>query len=99
MRTSSRCRPSLRGGRLPRTPNAFAHDVIGHGVLGLCHPDGSLINRSGVSLMSAGPNVFSGSIADHLTDLDLLATRAVYDIGLGAGARRSDFLRVGLINQ
>lgn len=81
-----------------QTPAAFAHDVIGHGALGLCHPDGNLIGGAGLSLMSAGPNVFSGSIADRLTSLDLQATRAVYGAGLGAGARRADFLRAGLIN-
>ena len=84
-----------------QTPAAFGHDVIGHGALGLCHPDGNLIGGAGLSLMSAGPNVFSGGamgIADRLTSLDLLAARTVYDAGLGAGARRTDFLRVGLIN-
>jgi hypothetical protein len=84
-----------------QTAAAFAHDVIGHGVLGLCHPDGNLIGGPGLSLMSAGPNVFSGGpmgTADRLTSLDLVATRAVYDAGLDAGARRADFLSRGLIN-
>jgi hypothetical protein len=84
-----------------QTAAAFAHDVIGHGVLGLCHPDGTLIGGPSTSLMSAGPDVFSGGprgIADHLTTLDLLATRTVYESGLGAGARRADFLRAGVIN-
>jgi hypothetical protein len=84
-----------------QTPGAFAHDVIGHGVLGLCHPDGNLIGGAGLSLMSAGPNVFSGGpngIAERLTAFDLAATLAVYGAGLEAGARRADFVRAGLIN-
>lgn len=84
-----------------QTPAAYAHDVIGHGVVGLCHPDGNLIGGARLSLMSAGPNVFSGGpsgIADRLTTFDLAAARAVYEAGLSAGARRADFLRVGVIN-
>lgn len=83
-----------------QTPAAYAHDVVGHGVLGLCHPDGNLIGGAAQSLMSAGPSVFSGGpngIADRLTTLDLLTSQAVYAAGLEAGATASDFRSAGLI--
>ena len=48
--------------------------------------------------MSAGPGVFSGDIADRLTAYDLAAAQALYQAGLGAGARRSDLLGAGLID-
>src|SRR6266404_257932 len=35
-----------------QSPNAYAHDPIGHGVIGLCHPDGDLIGGASLSLMS-----------------------------------------------
>jgi hypothetical protein len=40
-----------------QTPNAFAHDIVGHGIMGMCHVDGNLIGGAGLSLMSGGPNV------------------------------------------
>ena len=81
-----------------QTPNAYAHDAVGHGVVGLCHVDGNLIGGAGLSLMSAGPGVFSGDIASSLSSYDSEATRALYSAGLGAGARRSDLIGAGLIN-
>jgi hypothetical protein len=81
-----------------QTPNAYAHDAVGHGVVGLCHVDGNLIGGAGLSLMSAGPGVFSGDIASSLSSYDIEATQAIYSAGLGAGARRSDLLGAGLIN-
>jgi hypothetical protein len=81
-----------------QTPNAYAHDIIGHGVMGMCHVDGNLIGGAGLSLMSGGPNVFSGQIALQLTSFDIAAAQAVYDSGLNPGATKADFLRLGLIN-
>src|SRR5262245_25964786 len=81
-----------------QTPNAFAHDIIGHGVMGMCHVDGHLIGGAALSLMSGGPNVFSGQIAVQLTALDIAAAQAVYGSGLNPGATKGDFLRAGLIN-
>ena len=81
-----------------QTPNAYAHDAVGHGVVGLCHVDGNLIGGAGLSLMSAGPGVFSGDIASSLSSYDIEATQALYSVGLGAGARHSDLLGAGLIN-
>ena len=81
-----------------QTPNGFAHDIIGHGVMGMCHVDGNLIGGAGLSLMSGGPNVFSGQIALQLTPFDIAAAQAVYGSGLNPGATKADFLRLGLIN-
>lgn len=81
-----------------QTPNAFAHDVVGHGVMGLCHVDGTRIGGPGLSLMSGGPGVFSGQIAARLTALDAAAAQAVYASALDPGASRADFLRAGLIS-
>jgi hypothetical protein len=66
--------------------------------MGMCHVDGNLIGGPGLSLMSGGPNVFSGQIALSLTPLDIAAAQAVYASGLNPGAKRDDFLRAGLIN-
>ena len=81
-----------------QTPNAFAHDVVGHGILGMCHIDGNLIGGAENSLMSGGPGVFSGDIAIGLSALDIEALKAVYGSSLNPGATRSDFLQAGLIN-
>jgi hypothetical protein len=81
-----------------QTANAYAHDIIGHGIMGMCHVDGNLIGGPGLSLMSGGPNVFSGQIALQLTSFDLAAAQAVYGSGLNPGATRADFTRVGLID-
>jgi hypothetical protein len=80
-----------------QTPNAYAHDAVGHGVLGLCHVDGTRIGGAHRSLMSAGPGVYSGDIAIRLTDYDLKASRALYGAGMRAGKRRSDLVAAGLV--
>lgn len=80
-----------------QTPEAYAHDAVGHGVLGLCHVDGQLIGGARLSMMSAGPGVLSGDIARSLTSYDLAATRALYAAGLRAGDQRADLVRVGLV--
>jgi hypothetical protein len=77
---------------------AYAHDVIGHGILGMCHIDGNLIGGADRSLMSSGPNVFSGQLPSQLTGIDIEAIQAVYSSNLSPGATRSDFVRVGLID-
>lgn len=81
-----------------QTPEAYAHDAVGHGVLGLCHVDGELIGGARNSLMSAGVGVFSGDIARSLTTFDLAASRALYEAGIRPGDERLDLLRKGLIN-
>ena len=81
-----------------QTPNAYSHDTIGHGIMGMCHVDGTLIGGPGLSLMSGGPNVFSQQIALQLTPFDLAAAQAVYGSALNPGATKADFFRVDLIN-
>jgi hypothetical protein len=81
-----------------QTPNAYVHDAIGHGTLGLCHVDGHLIGSPSASLMSYGVNIFSNQIAVELTGFDRAATLAVYGSGLPRGATRADFLAAGLVN-
>ncbi len=78
--------------------NAIVHDVVGHGVMGLCHIDQALIGGSQNSLMSGGPGAFSGDIAPKLSELDLVAIRAVYQARLGMGATRIEFLAADLVN-
>jgi hypothetical protein len=80
-----------------QTPNAYAHDVVGHGILGMCHIDGTLIGGPQNSLMSGGPGVFSGDTAIKLTPLDIEASKNVYGSRLNPGATRDDFLREDLI--
>jgi hypothetical protein len=81
-----------------QTPEAYAHDAVGHGVLGLCHVDGNLIGGAHLSLMSAGRGVFSGDIAGGLTAYDLAAAQAVYSAGVESGDQRQDLIRAGLID-
>ncbi len=78
--------------------NAYVHDVVGHGIMGMCHIDGNLIGGAGKSLMSGGPGVFSGQIAIRLTALDMAASREVYGSPLSPGASRRDFVRLRLID-
>jgi len=80
-----------------QTVNAYVHDVVGHGILGMCHIDGNLIDGPQNSLMSGGPGVFSGDIAAQLTTLDIEAAKAVYGSSLDPGATRDDFLLEELI--
>ena len=75
---------------------ATSHE-IGHGVIGLCHVDGTRIGGARFSLMSAGPGVYSGDIAPRLSDYDLAASRAVYQAGIKPGDRRDRLQALGLI--
>lgn len=77
--------------------NAYVHDVVGHGIMGMCHIDGNLIGGAQYSLMSGGPQVVSGAIAVALTPLDTTASKAVYASSLNPGASRDDFVRHRLI--
>ena len=77
--------------------NAYVHDVVGHGIMGMCHIDGNLIGGPENSLMSGGPGVFSGDIAIQLTTLDMEASRVVYSSPLSPGATRNDFIQHQLI--
>lgn len=81
-----------------RSVSAYVHDVVGHGVLGLCHLDSGQIGGADASLMSAGFGVPPGSGAPALTALDLEAIRAVYASSLSPGAARSAFLAARLVN-
>lgn len=78
-------------------PNNYSHDVIGHGVLGLCHIDGTAIGGFDRSLMSDGRGKPGDLINIKLTDLDLTALRAVFASPLNPGATREDFVRAGLV--
>ena len=78
--------------------DAFVHDIIGHGVMGMCHIDQELIGGNDKSLMAGGPGAFTGFIPDQLSDLDIAAARAVYGSSLSPGATRADFVEAGLIN-
>ena len=76
----------------------FLHDVIGHGLLGLCHIQAAGIGGADHSLMSGGAGVYSGQISGGLTELDLAAIQAVYASDLSPGATREEFRQAGLIN-
>ncbi len=78
--------------------DAFVHDVIGHGILGMCHIDQALIGGNAKSLMAGGPGAFTGLIPDKLSELDIAAAQAVYGSSLNPGATRDDFVNAGLIN-
>ena len=41
--------------------DAFVHDIIGHGVMGMCHIDQELIGGNDKSLMAGGPGAFTDS--------------------------------------
>jgi hypothetical protein len=77
--------------------DAFVHDLIGHGILGLCHIDQAAIGGNDKSLMAGGPGAYSGFLPDALSELDVAAVRAVYGSGLQPGARRADFVAAGLV--
>ena len=97
---------SIIGPSNSNNPSSYSHDAVGHGALGMCHIDGTLIGGARNTLMGGGPNVFSCSststsdtcIAETLTPLDLAAAGAVYASGLPRGASRSAFLSAGLVN-
>ena len=81
-----------------QTPQAYAHDVVGHGILGMCHILAKPIGGAGHSLMSGGPGVYSGQNSGKLTELDIQALQVVYASNLSPGATRQDFIQAGLIN-
>ncbi len=57
--------------------DAFVHDILGHGVIGLCHIEQARIGGNPVSLMLGGPGAFNGSIADNLSAASMVATRSL----------------------
>ncbi len=79
--------------------DGFVHDIVGHGVMGLCHIDQEMIGGNPVSLMPGGPGAANGAEADKLSAADIVATRAVYGSGLDVGAGRAEFLAADLINR
>ncbi|WP_447968665.1 hypothetical protein [Nitrospira sp. M1] len=81
-----------------QTPQAYAHDVIGHGILGMCHIQANGIGGAHNSLMSGGLGVYSGQNSGRLTELDMMALQTVYASHLSPGATRNDFIEAGLIN-
>jgi hypothetical protein len=85
-------------GPVGRGVGPYVHDVVGHGVLGLCHIDARLIGGAENSLMSAGFGALPGTGAAGLTSLDLEAIRSVYASSVNPGAARSTFLAARLVN-
>ncbi|WP_454064949.1 hypothetical protein [Candidatus Nitrospira salsa] len=81
-----------------QTPQAYAHDVIGHGILGMCHILANGIGGPEHSLMSDGEGVYSGQSSGRLTELDMKALQTVFSSNLSPGATRQDFIEAGLIN-
>jgi hypothetical protein len=96
-------RPGVfRSGRAVQAPDLavsdYVHDVVGHGVIGMCHIDAKRICGPENSLMSRGSGVFSGETANELTPIDLNAAKAVYGSKLSPGATRRDFIEHRLID-
>jgi hypothetical protein len=85
---------------LPSTqnPQAFAHDVIGHAIFGLCHIDGNKIGDPINSLMALGDGIYSHQIPDYLTAIDRFVVSTVFSSGLSPGSSRRDFYDVGLVS-
>ena len=79
-------------------PQGHLHDAIGHGTLGLCHIDGERNGGAQNSLMSSGSGSYGRDLPDRLTQRDLDAIKAVFSSDLAVGARRSDFVREGLVS-
>lgn len=77
--------------------DAYVHDVVGHGILGLCHIDQYSIGGNAVSLMAGGPGSHSGRIPDALSPMDQEAIQRVWASGLSPGSVRADFVRAKLI--
>jgi hypothetical protein len=77
---------------------AYVHDVVGHGVLGLCHIGADQIGGAELSLMSSGFGAPAGSGASNLAALDLEAIRTVYASSVNPGANRSAFLAARLVD-
>jgi hypothetical protein len=89
-------RSTLRGSVQPS--DAFVHDILGHGVMGMCHIDQELTGGNDKSLMAGGPGAFTGLLPDQLSALDIAAAQAVYGSSLNPGATRADFVDAGLIS-
>ena len=92
----------LMGARIVAAPgrsvSAIVHDVVGHGVLGLCHIGADQVGGAEASLMSAGFGASPGSGASNLTALDLDAIRTVYASSVNPGAGRAAFLAARLVD-
>ena len=80
------------------SPQGHLHDAIGHGALGLCHIDRERNGGTQNSLMSSGSGSYGRDLPDRLTQRDLDAIKAVFSSDLAVGARRSDFVREGLVS-
>jgi hypothetical protein len=87
----------LMGARIVAPPgrsvSAYVHDVVGHGVLGLCHIGADQIGGAEASLMTS-----PDSSASNLTTLDLDAIRSVYASSVSPGAGRGAFLAARLVD-
>ncbi len=77
--------------------DAYVHDVIGHGIMGMCHIDQELVGGNEMTLMAGGPGAFTGFIPDQLSPLDIQAAQAVYGTDLQPGATRAEFISRGLV--
>ncbi|MEN8374779.1 MAG: hypothetical protein ABFS34_04965 [Gemmatimonadota bacterium] len=71
---------------------AFPHDIVGHGILGMNHIEGPI-----ASLMGGPPPVFAGALFPRLSPYDAAAARAVYASGVEPGAGRATFQSLGLV--
>lgn len=69
---------------------AISHEVLGHGLLGLCHISAEV---SGALMNSP-----SSAVQIRFSDLEVRAIQAVYGSSLNPGASRSDFARAGLVS-
>jgi len=80
-----------------QTHNAYVHDVVGHGLLGMCHVAAASIGGAANSLMSGGRGVYSNQTAERLSGLDRELQRAVWAASLEPGAGVIQFRDAGLI--
>ena len=80
-----------------QTLNAYVHDVVGHGILGMCHVAAASIGGAANSLMSGGKGVYSNHTAEGLSGLDRELQRAVWAASLEPGAGVIQFRDAGLI--
>lgn len=78
-----------------RGPGDYVRDVVGRGIMAMCRISTRRIAGAGGSLMSAEPDGGGGRLG--LTPVDIEAARAVYASVLDPGAKRKDFIRVGLV--
>ncbi len=73
--------------------DVFLHELIGHGMFGLCHLSGGYLDGTGAT-MSTGIGATDDPV---LTPLDRLAIKLVGEADLPLGAGRSTFTARGLI--